>query len=942
MAKEILRAPVDLGIWQENMYKLSASQPRLAKVLADFMARQGHEMAHAENATPAGRWISGLSSEPFFESSAEPKFTWNLKTRETSIFFQYGIGTPPYLFKSIRALPREAMSLVVCEPNIALLAYTLHTSRVYRELPDKASMTFLTFPDENSIFKEQTDELRKKLIWSATADIREEALMAGLNLYGMYSVSSSLVSVHAGEFEAMERAFAVIAKDVREWAVIRVQQVGNSAEDTMIGIRQMSIMAPWIGYGYQYTSLMEKFTGRPFVVVSAGPSLDKNFMLLKDIQDKCVIMATDAVLDKLLRNGITPHIVCCLERGIQTYNAYYAETIINYPDDCSKILLVSQAVSIPQIYGMWPGPKIVVGKAELPIDKWFVVDTYGGQAVTSGSSVAHMCHTISTTLGASSVALIGQDLAYADDGMSHAGGVYSEAVRDAMRVNMARSDLVKVKGAHGGEVLSNSIWLMFLRTLENMIHGAPVPTYDCTEGGALIEGTEIEPFASYISREVSPLSPLEFTPADVMNEAGIVPDRKDWHEMLLVKIKKSRDELDRVDILLDEIRELLKKVAAPGLSTNRRTSHGAKVERLVDEMHAGSQMLSFVTQSYVYLATAEVVKVRFMRDMGEVKRWVKAHQEIIDAHAAVLVFVRRWMDYAKAALDYFADRELPLIPLSPERSFDRLKEIEETLGESSDDGDRITYQIEMDSLLSAVDMPRFGWPGSTLWRSAMFLMKEERSAEAVVLMRAASGAFYGKANNDVPAEVKVAFSKDYARVLAGRDLCHFPSFAEAERVIEIAISLGGIDDEIREIKREILFGDVAIYSNMMESGGVRKTDGVKWIRMRDQASDMMESGDVLGAMKLIWGSIRDYWEFVPELAASHLGWLSLQMEKYFDTDEEPYKAGVDELLSEMASRPDILEKLSVKYSEKFASALAGHGFEGTIATRRSAVPSGSK
>ncbi|MDR3321432.1 MAG: DUF115 domain-containing protein, partial [Synergistaceae bacterium] len=404
MPKEIIRAPGGLGIWQENMNRLAARQPKLAKVLADFMARHGHDLEHTENTTPAGRWISGLAAEPFFEPSAEPAFAWTKKSGEKGpIFFQYGLGAPPYLLKSIKALPDEAMSLVVCEPNIALLAYTLHASRVFGALPEGLELTFLALPDSASIFREQPDELRKKLIWAAVADLREEALMAGLNLYGMYSVSSALASAHRGELEAMGRPFADMARDVREWAVIRVQQLGNSPEDTMIGIRQMSLMAPWIGYGYQYTNLVGKFEGRPFVVVSAGPSLDKNFGLLKDIQDKCVILATDAVLGKMLRSGIRPHAVCCLERGIPTYDAYFADNMDRCPEECSRILLISQAVCTTKIYGRWPGPKIVIGKSELPIDRWFVVEAYGGQGIPSGSSVAHTCYSEALTLGASSV-----------------------------------------------------------------------------------------------------------------------------------------------------------------------------------------------------------------------------------------------------------------------------------------------------------------------------------------------------------------------------------------------------------------------------------------------------------------------------------------------------------------------------------------------------------
>ena len=47
----------------------------------------------------------------------------------------------------------------------------------------------------------------------------------------------------------------------------------------------------------------------------------------------------------------------------------------------------------------------------------------GGEIMPSGTSVAHMNLSIAGILGAPSVAMIGQDLAYAESGESHAGNV---------------------------------------------------------------------------------------------------------------------------------------------------------------------------------------------------------------------------------------------------------------------------------------------------------------------------------------------------------------------------------------------------------------------------------------------------------------------------------------------------------------------------------------
>jgi hypothetical protein len=912
MAKEKVSSPSDLSVWQQNMNVLNERQPKLAKVLMDYMARRGHELEHYETATPAGRWIQGLTPEPFFEPSSEPKFVWNKKSRETAIFFQYGVGAPPYLLSSITALPREALSMIVVEPCIALLAYTLHVTQVYLALPRGTSLVFVTTPDEASIFKEQDAELRDKLLWSATREIMEEALMAGLNKYGLYAARNALTSAHKGEMEAIGKPFNRIAASVREWSVLRVQQLGNSAEDSMIGLRQMALISPWVSYGYQFDGLVSKFEGRPFVVVSAGPSLDKNFELLRDIQDKCVIVATDAVLGKMIKSGIRPHIVCALERGLPTYNAYFAENLDEFPEECSKILLISQSVCTPQIFGRWPGPKVIVAKSELAMDTWFISEIVGGRVISSGPSVAHTCYTAAILLGASSVALIGQDLAYADDGFMHAGGVYGEAVRQAMRKTASNPNLVRVPGALGGEVLTDNIFLMFLRALDNMVVKSGIPTYDCTEGGALIKGTKIEPFASYISREAASLAPLDVTPAEAVLENGPVADKKPLWDKVSRNIERAEDEFVHAEELMTEVKRMMEKVSAPGLDVRRRSGFALRTSALLDEIHAKSKMISFVAQSYIFLSAAEISKVRFLDSVDMVKRWVEIHREILDAHAAVIAFGRKWLKYAKSALGYYTERDLPLVPLTNELSMERMRDIEASFGEDRNDA---AFQIETDYILSSVDIARRGWPGRILWKCAMFLLNEGRSEEAAVLMGKAWAEFN---TAETPPEEKVSFMKDNARVLATPDLCYVPNYGYAESVADSAAALGGVDDEIRDIRRRIIFGDISLYENYAQFGARsdKETRAVKWLAWSPRANAELTAEDILEAMRMSWAVIRDYGEFVPDMAGHRLAWLAEQAEKFSGAADERYRSEIEALMAEIASRHDILSRFPAKYTEK--------------------------
>ncbi|ELD0249806.1 motility associated factor glycosyltransferase family protein, partial [Campylobacter jejuni] len=111
-----------------------------------------------------------------------------------------------------------------------------------------------------------------------------------------------------------------------------------------------------------------------------------------------------------------------------------------------------------------------------------------------GPSVAHMAYEFATHLNYKNIIFIGQDLAYAKDGFSH--------TKDYKNLDKHEGHFQRDKGkfqclAYGGngKVESSGIWTMFRFSLQNTISKNIVSTtYNCTEGGARIEGTIEKPF----------------------------------------------------------------------------------------------------------------------------------------------------------------------------------------------------------------------------------------------------------------------------------------------------------------------------------------------------------------------------------------------------------------------------------------------------------------
>ncbi|EAI8406126.1 motility associated factor glycosyltransferase family protein, partial [Campylobacter jejuni] len=111
-----------------------------------------------------------------------------------------------------------------------------------------------------------------------------------------------------------------------------------------------------------------------------------------------------------------------------------------------------------------------------------------------GFSVAHMACYLSLHLNHKNIIFIGQDLAYAENGNSHPDDYQNSANYESQ---MYEHILTTAYGGNG-KVETHSIWLLFKNWFENDINYFQklfnITTYNCTEGGARIEGTIEKPF----------------------------------------------------------------------------------------------------------------------------------------------------------------------------------------------------------------------------------------------------------------------------------------------------------------------------------------------------------------------------------------------------------------------------------------------------------------
>ncbi|ELX9948713.1 motility associated factor glycosyltransferase family protein [Campylobacter jejuni] len=267
---------------------------------------------------------------------------------------------------------------------------------------------------------------------------------------------------------------------------------GNDPLDALQGIEQFVYNLPQMITHPSYKELLSKRKGisDTAIIVSTGPSLTKQLPLLKKYASKATIFCADSSYPILAKHGIKPDYVCMLERTELTAEFFNHD----FGEFDKDIVFVCAGVVHPKAIEYLKGRN----RKYLIIPRYLYFPIYIKlkyfDFLYNTPSVAHMACYLSLHLSHKNIIFIGQDLAYAENGNSHPDDYQNSANYESQ---MYEHILTTAYGGNG-KVETHSIWLLFKNWFENeMIPNTRkmgITTYNCTEGGARIEGTIEKPF----------------------------------------------------------------------------------------------------------------------------------------------------------------------------------------------------------------------------------------------------------------------------------------------------------------------------------------------------------------------------------------------------------------------------------------------------------------
>ncbi|EAI4352829.1 motility associated factor glycosyltransferase family protein [Campylobacter jejuni] len=266
---------------------------------------------------------------------------------------------------------------------------------------------------------------------------------------------------------------------------------GNDPHDSLVGIKHtLDNLPKMLNHGIFQEFLKERRTKvKNAIIVSTGPSLTKQLPLLKKYANKATIFCADSAYVILGKYGIKPDYVCMLERDDIVSKCFDND----FGDFNKGILFILASVVHKEVLDFLEKDQRTYMLVHRPLNfaASLKLNEYGYLGV--GHSVSNMIYELAGALRFENIIFIGQDLAYSEDGSSHP----KEHIHGSQGEEIRGESYTLAYGGKG-KVRTQLTWNLFRQAFEKDIFWTKeklhINTYNCTEGGARIEGTIEKPF----------------------------------------------------------------------------------------------------------------------------------------------------------------------------------------------------------------------------------------------------------------------------------------------------------------------------------------------------------------------------------------------------------------------------------------------------------------
>lgn len=543
-----------MTIWEKNLAAMDKQYPVFANLLRDEKYIRDDAEVSVEHSWD-GEVIFRVKKDDKHlylggkREAKQPVEIWAEQFGELHKYaavFLFGVGSGAYLKAVLKKCPKEA-NVIVYEPSVNIFLTLLQEVDLSREI-EKHPIGFIV---EGLNETEFSPVMAGTLVLENLTYMKEYVHPNYRELYG----------------EEIRNYVKLLHRYTEEIIVVRntVHKMSISIAQNIIG--NLKYVAE--GYHPQLLSKVIPYQGAA-ILVSAGPSLNKNIQELKRAKNKCLIVAVDTAVKPLMKAGIVPDIMT-------TVDALKPLGLVEI-EGSEQIPLVAPPCAVSAMVKHQKGKKFFYFDGhEVPLTL-YNINRKRFSDVAIGGSVACMGLSLIYKLGFDNIILVGQDLAFTGN-RSHADGTFQEKMPEEDTSNMTM-----VKGNYEDKVPTSADFRLYLEWFADYIKGIKqrrnVKVYNATEGGAYIEGTEIVTLKEILD-QVCQGEEIDFTGRIKSTQSDFSPEE---YENAMSYVRQIPDHLADIHKNAKELRKIYIRLQKLGKSGNIQSGTVEKLLRKIKKL----------------------------------------------------------------------------------------------------------------------------------------------------------------------------------------------------------------------------------------------------------------------------------------------------------------------------------------------------------------------
>lgn len=449
-----------MNYYNENLEFLKENAKQLYEILENETPTSSLLIEEFENNCILKTGKINCFMHSIYNVDEEMQMTFKNVEENADAIILFGIGEG-YAFEHILKKYKKLKKLIIIEPSLeifkrSLIKYNMKNIFEPQNWDYQIDITFIVNRDEFFAAKLLFNEL------IAAKNIFFVKHVYASELFKEYDIK--LREELSKQIELTKGSLATVSV---QWRIWLINSIKNLKQQKVVPIEQ----------------IQDIFKGKTAILVSAGPSLNKNIEKIKDMKENSIIIAVGTAIKVLDAHGIKPHFRAAIDAYVAEKKIFENLNIKNVPLLFSNQLFYEildnyEGIGIRYVLDSDFWSKYFYENMRIPFTEF-----------KSGPSVANGILDMLCVLNCKTIVFMGQDLSFTTPKL-HARGITEDAEKDDDNW-VRQQQWVEVEDIYGEKSYTIPQYLHMKYAMERTIKNYPEINFlNATEGGIGLEGAE--------------------------------------------------------------------------------------------------------------------------------------------------------------------------------------------------------------------------------------------------------------------------------------------------------------------------------------------------------------------------------------------------------------------------------------------------------------------